>query len=106
MTERLSYFWDCLPVGRENAVTYQTLCSMWGCNERKVRSILHDLSYNDNGDNYILIRSSHGKGFYKTNDVQEIERYKREVTNRARHTFKSLHKVRRVLRDLEGSNVS
>ena len=95
----MDYYWDSIPVGRDNAISYKQLCKIWNCNERKVRSILHELSYMDNGDNYVLIRSSSVKGFYKTDDIYEIERYKKEVTNRACHTFKSLKKVRRVLKD-------
>lgn len=99
--KNLEYYWHCIGIGRENAVTYPQLCALWNCNARKVRQILHELSYMDNDDSYILIRSSHGKGFYKTDNIEEIERYKREVTNRAIHTFKSLRKIRRVIKENE-----
>lgn len=95
--ENLSYYWACIPTGKDRAITYPELCKMWNCTARKVRYILHELSYYDDGDNLILIRSSHGKGFYKTDDVQEIERYKKECINRARHTFAPLKKINRVL---------
>lgn len=98
------YYWACLPIGRENAITYPELCAKWNCTERKVRYILHELSYFDNGDRFILIRSSHGKGFYKTDNVIEISRYKKECINRARHTFAPLKKIRRVMRECEGTN--
>lgn len=97
-------YWNDIPTGKENAITYPELCKIWGMSTRKVRYILHELSFWDNKDNYILIRSSHGKGFYKTDNISEIKRYKKEVTNRACHTFKSLRKVRRVLKDLEVNN--
>ncbi len=97
----LSIYWNDLPIGRENAVTYAELQMKWSCSERKVRAILHDLSYHDNGDGYILIRSSRGKGFYKTDNRGEIEMYRKECTNRARHTFAPLRKIRRVLKDME-----
>lgn len=102
--ELLSYYWNCIPEGKENAITYQQLCIKWDCNERKVRQILHELSYNDNGDNLILIRSSHGKGFYKTDNIAEINRYRQEITNRARHTFAPLRKIRRVMKEREEQN--
>lgn len=98
----MELYWNDIPVGRENAITYPELCEKWNCSARKVRYILHELSYHDNGDKYILIRSSHGKGFYKTDNPVEIEKYKRECTNRARHTFAPLRKIRRVLKELEG----
>lgn len=97
MTEQLLYYWNCIPIGKENAITYPELCVLWNCDARKVRYILHDLSYMDNGDNMILIRSSHGKGFYKTDNAAEIEKYKNECINRAKHTFAPLRKINRVL---------
>ena len=97
----MEQYYNDIPIGRENAITYPELCLLWNCSPRKVRYILHQLSYWDNGDNMILIRSSHGKGFYKTDDINEINTYKKEVTNRARHTFAPLKKVRRVLRERE-----
>lgn len=93
----LEQLWQQIPIGKENAVTYSQLCDMWEASERTVRRRLHELSYFDNGDNLILIRSSHGKGFYRTDNLAEIESYKRECTNRARHTFAPLRKIRRVL---------
>ena len=64
----LEAYWSELPKGRENAATYERLCSMWRRDKRTVRRILHELSSFDNGDNYILIRSSHNTGFYKTDN--------------------------------------
>lgn len=89
-------YWQDIPEGRENAITYAELCVMWNCSERTVRHILHNLSREDNGDDYILIRSSHGKGFFKTKDINEIEKYRKECVNRAVHTFAPLKKINRV----------
>lgn len=102
----MEIYWNDIPVGKENAITYPELCVKWNCTARKVRYILHELSYWDNGDNMILIRSSHGKGFYKTDNISDIEKYKRECTNRARHTFAPLRKIRRVMKELEVVNES
>lgn len=93
-TEKL---WNDIPVGRENAYTYEDLCYIWKCEPRKARAILHALSLYDNGDNYILIRSSAGKGFYKTDDESEIQAYKRECLNRGRNVFAPVKKINRVL---------
>ena len=102
----MEQFWLDIPIGRENAITYPELCVLWGCSERKVRQILHDLSYMDNNDKYVLIRSSRGKGFYKTDNVQEIERYRIECTNRAKRTFAPLRKIRRVLKEANNEKQS
>lgn len=90
-------YWNDIPAGKENAATYEDLCYMWNCDPRKARAILHELSAFDNGDNYILIRSSAGKGFYKTDDETEIRAYKRECLNKGRSVFAPVKKINRVL---------
>ncbi|MBR4152070.1 MAG: helix-turn-helix transcriptional regulator [Selenomonadaceae bacterium] len=94
----LEIFWAEIPVGRENAATYAELCAAWDKDERSVRSILHELSAFDNGDNYILIRSGKHKGFYKTDDLEEIIAYKQECLNKGRSVFAPVKKCNRVLR--------
>lgn len=93
----LESYWDEIPVGKENAVTYDQLRVMWDCTERAARAILHKLSGHDNGDNYILIRSARCKGFYKTDDESEIAAYKRECLNKGRSIFAPVKKINRVL---------
>lgn len=93
----LEVYWAELPVGKENAWCYDKLCSEWVRDKRSVRRIMHELSAFDNGDNYILIRSSHGTGFYKTDDPKEIAEYRAECLNRGRRTFAPLRKIDRVL---------
>lgn len=97
----LEAYWESIPIGRENAISYPALCAKWGMNERKVRQVLHDLSRWDNEDNYILIRSSSCKGFYRTDNMQEIARYRKECTSRAKRTFAPLGKIRRVMKESE-----
>lgn len=93
----LESYWAEIPVGKENAVTYDELRVKWECTERTARAILHALSGYDNGDNYILIRSARCKGFYKTDDESEIAAYKRECLNKGRSIFAPVKKINRVL---------
>ena len=97
----MEQLWQSIPIGRENAITYPQLCALWHCSERQVRKILHQLSYYDNNDNYVLIRSSHGKGFYKTDNPIEIQIYITECSNRAMSIFSTLKKARKVLKRME-----
>lgn len=90
-------YWDDIPVGKGNAITYDELRVMWNCSGRKARAILHELSAYDNGDNYILIRSGGCKGFYKTDDATEIQAYKRECLNKGRSVFAPVKKINRIL---------
>lgn len=94
---RLELYWMDIPVGKANAVDYAELSKRWGKTDRAVRSILHLLSAFDNGDDYVLIRSSKSKGFYKTDDPIEIEAYKAECLQKGRSVFAPVKKINRVL---------
>lgn len=76
-----------IPIGAENAATYSELSLWWGVSERHVRSILHELSCTMPPDGYVIIRSSRGKGFYRTKDIPQINRYRKEIINRANNTL-------------------
>lgn len=95
---RLETYWNDIPTNKEDAASYDDLKMWWGTDERAVRKILHDLSSMDNGDDFVLIRSSRGKGFYKTDDKDEIERYKQECLNMGRSVFAPIKKINRILK--------
>ena len=94
---RLEQYWNDIPIGKENAWSYGMLCAVWRKDKRTVREILHQLSRYDNGDDLILIRSSKGAGFYRTNDSDEIKAYRAECLNRGRNTLAPLKKIDRVM---------
>lgn len=95
-------YWSELPTGKANAASYEKLCEMWGMDKRSVRRVLHELSGYDNGDDMILIRSSHGVGFYKTDDPHDIAAYRGECLSRGKRTFAPLRKIDRVLKSDDG----
>ena len=98
----LEEMYNSIPIGKRNAVTKERLADMWGYKtERAVRDTIAKLRAIDNGDNYVIVSLSNNKGFYRTDDVKEITAYKRETTNRAKHTFIPLKKVNRVLMDMD-----
>lgn len=97
MYEDCLTYWETIPIDEQNAVSYEELCAKWGLSERRVRIILHDLSSIDNGDDYILIRSSSGKGFYRTSDRERIEKYKNECLSKGRSNLAPVKKINRVL---------
>lgn len=98
MHNNLERYWQSIPVGRAHAAEYWQLRILWDMSERQVRKTLERLSGYDNGDNYILIRSSRNNGFYRTDDPADIEAYKREVRSRAMKIFAPFGKINRVLR--------
>ena len=95
--ESLKMYWSTLPIGKENAVDYPALIIKWKCGHRTVRAILNLLSRYDSGDNYILIRSSKGRGFYRTDKIEEIEAFRRECLSRGRSCLAPVKKMNRVL---------
>lgn len=94
---KLEAFWNDIPIGKENAITYPELIKLWGYGERAVRSVLHELSEYDNGDNYVLVRSASAKGFFRTDDKQTILSYKKECLNKGTSVFTPIKKINRVL---------
>ncbi len=97
MKDGLYKYWNDIPVGKENAITYGALCELWQCSRRIARKRLHELSRYDNGDNYILIRSCANKGFYRTDNESDIKAYKRECLSMGRNVFAPIKKINRVL---------
>ena len=93
--DKLELYWSEIPMGKENAISYDKLCTAWGISQRAVRSILHKLSIYDNGDDTVLIRSSKdGGGFYRSSDPAEIAAYRAECLRRGQNTFAPLKKTR------------
>ncbi len=95
----LEMYWRAIPIGRENALTYHDLRIRWNVTERRARSILHELSLYDSGDDFILIRSARSRGFYRTDDKAEMKAYKRECLAKGRSIFAPVKKINRVLNE-------
>lgn len=94
---KLQAMWEDIPTSKAEAVPYSILQMWWGMCERDVRQALHDLSRLDNGDDFVLIRSGRNKGFYKTDNKEEIEAYKKECLNKGRSIFAPIKKINRIL---------
>lgn len=90
--------WKDIPTEKENAVSYNDLCIMWDCNQRVARAILHELSVYESGDDFVLIRSSRCKGFYKTDDPEDIEAYRNEILKKGKSIFVQLKKCNKILK--------
>ena len=96
---KLEFYWNDIPIGKENAINYSELIERWRLTERQVRRILHELSSFDNGDDYVLIRSASGKGFYRTDDLLTIKSYKKECLNKGKSLFAPVKKINRILNE-------
>lgn len=98
-------YWNDIPIGAKNAVSYEELSVKWHRTYRSVRKILELLGTADTGDDYILIRSSHGRGFFRTKDRRLIHRYRKEIINRANNVLKPLNKIYKVQARIVGAGV-
>lgn len=95
-----------IPIGSKNAITRAELSRKWKCSDRDARRIIADLRAVDNGDDYIIVSHSSSKGYYRTNDVEEITHFRNEQGKRARKHFLPFKKINRVLREKrENGNV-
>lgn len=99
---KAEYDLEDIPVGAENAITRRELAKLWNCSDRMARRFIADLRAEDNGDNLVIVSNSRGQGYYRTDDPAEINHFVREMTKRAKNTFRPLKKARRVLREMEG----
>lgn len=90
---------ETIPIGKDHAIPYSTICFNWGVDRRKARSIMHELDLYDNGDELVLIRSSNGEGFFRTDDRDELKRYRIECLNKGRSCFAPVKKINRILKD-------
>lgn len=93
---RFELYWNDMPTVKAEAVTYDELQMWWNEDKREVRKILQALSAYDNGDNYVLIRSSKNKGFYKTDNIEEIKAYKKECLNKGLSVLAPIKKINRI----------
>ena len=91
-----------IPIGEENAITRKRLAQIWGCSDRMARRYISELRAEDNGDEFVIVSHSSGKGYYRTADKAKIQHFVNEMSKRARNTFKPLKKARRLLKERGG----
>lgn len=96
--KRLIEYWADIPTGKHNAITYSKLILKWGVCKRTVREILSALACFDNGTDEILIRTSHGNGFYKTSNIEEITAFRKETLSRGLSCLAPIKKMNRVIK--------
>lgn len=91
-----------IPIGRMNAILKTELCNLWNVDERTVRATIARMRQ-ETGDGFAILSSSTSPaGFWRSNDIGEIQRFISETTARARNTLAALEDARRVLKEAEG----
>ena len=71
---------DDIPIGAENAITRKNLAALWNVNDREARRIVADLRTIDDGTDYVIVSVSRDSGYYRTQNVTEINHFVNETS--------------------------
>lgn len=82
-----------IPMGRENAISRAALAAKLGIPDRAMRKQIEAAR----ADGHIILNSRDG-GYYRTDNMSEINRYYKQEKHRAKSIFRSLKAVRSVLK--------
>ena len=86
---------ELIPYGRENAVTGEILSLRLGISERKVRRAIQTARSEGN----IIINAQDGRGYYRSDDIDDMERQYRQNKNRAMSILVQQKYLRRKLKE-------
>ena len=84
-----------IPEGKENAVSRAALCAASGYSDRLIRRIIAQLRE----EGYMILNRQDGKGYYISDDPDEIERQYRQDTARAMSILKRRKNMRKFLKE-------
>ena len=71
-----------IPIGREYAITRDELSRLTGLGDRKLRKEIARLRSDDDGTNLVIVSTSDGSGYFRTDKLDEIEHFIAEMTKR------------------------
>jgi hypothetical protein len=97
--QKAKTLYGMLPIGSKNAISRKELSDLWGLSDRTARIVIAELRKMDFGDSYIIVSYSDGKGYYRTDDIDEIEAFAAEMRSRALNIFAPLRKANRIIRE-------
>ena len=83
-----------IPFGRENAVSRGLLAAQMGVSDRRVRGYIEDART----EGLVIINAQDGRGYFQTDDLNEIAQQYRQDTARAMSILKRRKTMRRMLK--------
>lgn len=89
-----------IPVGKEKAITRDSLCNKVGLSDRNVRKFIEEAR----NAGVLIVNCGDGNGYYITDDLDEIERQYHKDRSRALNILKRLKSMRKILKE-NGRNV-
>lgn len=92
-------FIDCIPKGKDSAITTENLVIMGGFKDR--RDMQKTIEAARNSGFVIASKCDDGGGYYIPQTVSELKSFIVTLDNRARHTLRSLQSAKQMLDDME-----
>lgn len=89
---------DYIPYGKNNAISRERLAQLSGMGDRWMRKEIERLR----SEGHVILSSSHGKGYWRSDDASEIGRYIAENKSRIRMLYKTNRKLTEQYYELTG----
>lgn len=93
LSDREEIVLDAIPFGKEKAVTREYLTAKTGLPDRQVRKAIEEIRRN-----HIVLNDQDGKGYYRSYDLDDIERFYRQERARALAVLYRMKPMRILLR--------
>jgi hypothetical protein len=90
-----------IPIGRRNAISRAQLTKLWGCSDRTARQYIAEFRAEVTGEQYAILSSSRGDGYWMSNDPKEIQAFIDEMQAHAVKTFVAQRAAKHVLKNID-----
>ena len=88
---------DIIPYGKENAVTRDYLHKMTGIPDRDIRNAIKQANRELEPLGEAILSSSGRRGYWRTNDIDEMQQYLAESSHRRESTARHDEPIRRII---------
>lgn len=95
---------DIIPYGRENAVSRAYVARMSGLTDREIRNQIKRENEVLAESGCAVVSSASQKGYWKTDDPNEMEAYIHEQMHRAMKIIENLHPVRQLVKEKQSAD--
>ena len=95
------YKLEDIPIGSENAISRKDLAALWNVSDREARRIVASLRTIEDGTDYVIVSVSRGRGYYRTQNICEINHFLNEMSKRIRNTYRAIRVAHRIKHRLE-----
>lgn len=92
---------DYIPYGKNHAISRTELTRITGLKDREVRKAIK----RELGRGTVILSSAAARGYWRTDDLAEIEAFIRESDHRRTTEAKTIEPLRRILADRKGLDV-